>query len=44
VTGEITVVAGSYIEDASMATLLTDLISYGFGEAADKLAEEYLSE
>ncbi|WP_411745925.1 hypothetical protein [Reinekea sp.] len=35
-------VAGSYLEEASMATLLKDLIKYGFGEAADAAAEEYL--
>ena len=36
------VVAGSYIEEANIATLLNDLITNGFGDAADALAEEYI--
>jgi hypothetical protein len=36
------VVAGSYVEEANIATLLTDLIANGFGEASDALVKEYI--
>ncbi|MEJ2046012.1 MAG: hypothetical protein P8X74_17580 [Reinekea sp.] len=42
--GMASVVAGSYIEETSMATLLKDLIKFGFGEKVDEAAEEYINE